>query len=188
MSAKLHREPRAWLRFLCLMTVPWVAAVGCNGCTVKKPSSDSTPPSLVWNVFNHNTSEQADHPGSPTLNAKRGERYRVILKANDPEGVNWIKINPAVGDGEMAWQCRTSSNGENLAQNKDALLGPQSQNLSPDANGNVLTSIILIYELDFTMECQPGWNFNGGTAKLKGQASNYFGGVTTEVITFKVSP
>lgn len=60
---------------------------GCSGLKVQLPTSDSTPPSLVWNVFNHETQQQADYPGSPTINVKRGDSYRVILKANDPEGV-----------------------------------------------------------------------------------------------------
>jgi len=88
----------------------------------------------------------------------------------------------------MSWQCKSPPGGENLGQNKDALLGPMSQDLAPDADGNVLTSIFLTYELNFTMECQAGWSFVGGSAKLTGQAGNYFGGVTTEVITFKVAP
>jgi hypothetical protein len=174
------------LRLCCLLMAFGLGIVGCQ--RVKKPTSDSTPPKLVWNVFNHGTSAQADHPGSPTIDAKRGEKYRITLKANDPEGVKSIQLNPSLGSGEMSWTCKAPPGGENIAQNKNATLGPMTQNLSPDADGNVLTSIFLIQELDFTMECQPGWSLISGSAKLTGQSSNYFGGTTTETITFKVSP
>jgi hypothetical protein len=176
----------SFLRLCCLLMALGFTIIGCQ--KVKKPTSDSTPPKLVWNVLNHGTGAQADHPGSPTIDAKRGEKYRITLKANDPEGVKSIQLNPSLGSGEMSWTCKDPPGGENLAQNKNATLGPMTQNLSPDADGNVLTSIFLIQELDFTMECQSGWSFTSGTAKLTGQASNYFGGSTTETITFKVSP
>ena len=170
----------------CFFGVLFSTLVGCQ--KVKKPASDSTPPKLIWNVFNHGTNAQADHPSSPTINAKRGEKYQITLKANDPEGVKSIQLNPSLGSGEMSWTCKGPPGGENVAQNKNATLGPMTQNLAPDADGNVLTSIFLITELDFTMECQAGWSFSGGTAKLTGQASNYFGGTTTETLTFKISP
>ena len=162
--------------------------VGCSNLKVKQPTSDSTPPSLVWNVFNHETRRQTAYPGSPTINTKNGESYRIILKANDPEGVKSIQINPSLGGGEKWWKCIDPPGGENLAQNKTATLGPMTQNLSPDQDGMVLTSIFLISELNFTMYCQSGWNFVSGGAKLTGRASNYFGGVTTEVIKFIVAP
>ncbi|HEX2190533.1 MAG TPA: hypothetical protein VHG51_16615 [Longimicrobiaceae bacterium] len=151
---------------------------------MKKPVSDATPPSLVWNVFNHETRDQADHPGSPTIQVKRGHGHRIVLKAHDPGGLSSIQLNPGLGSGELWWQCKSS----NLAQNKTATLAPATQNLSPSSDGTVLTSIFLIQELSFAMECQPGWSFASGGGKLTGRASNYYGGVTTEVITFAVSP
>ena len=186
MRLSMHWKFASNVRVYCFLAVLFLILVGCQ--KVKKPTSDSTPPKLIWNVFNHATSAQADHPGSPTIDAKRGEKFRVTLKANDPEGVKSIQLNPSLGSGEMSWTCKAPPGGENIAQNKTATLGPMTQNLSPDADGNVLTSIFLIQELDFTMECQSGWSFTSGTAKLTGQASNYLGGTTTETITFKISP
>ena len=186
MRSTVNVKSPAFLRLCCLFMALGLTIVGCQ--KVKKPTSDSTPPKLVWNVLNHGTSAQADHPGSPTINAKRGEKFRVTLKANDPEGVKSIQLNPSLGSGEMSWTCKAPSGGENVAQNKTATLGPLTQDLSPDADGNVLTSIFLIQELDFTLECQAGWIFTSGSVKLTGQASNYFAGTTTETLTFKVSP
>lgn len=165
-----------------------LAATACANAKVKLPASDSTPPTLVWNVYNHSTGAQADHSGSPTLVVKRGEAHRIMLKANDPEGVKQIQLNPSVGGGGMAWQCVTPPSSGSLAQSKTSVIGPQTQDLSPDASGLVLTSIFLIQEMPFAMECQAGWLFNSGSAQLTGRASNYFGGTTTEVIHFNVVP
>lgn len=157
---------------------------GCDNLKVKKPDSDSTPPVLVWNVYDHDSGQQADHPGSPTLSAQRGDSFRIILKANDPQGVHKIQMNPTLGGGEMTWQCTSGD----LGQQKNATFGPLTQTLAPDSNGMVLTSIFLIFELDLAMACQSGWSFSSGQARLTGQANNYFGGVTTEVLRFNVSP
>ncbi len=60
------------------------------------------------------------------------------------------------------------------------------QNLSPDANGLVLTSIFLIYDIALT--CPEGWTLVSGSAKLTGWASNYFGGIETAVLTITLDP
>jgi hypothetical protein len=170
----------------CVVTVVSLIGGGCK--KVAEPKSDSTPPKLVWNVLNKATNAGADHPGSPTINAHRGDKFRVTLKADDPEGVKSIELNPGLGTGEISWTCKGPAGGENVAQVKTADLGAQTQTLSPDASGNVLTSIFLIQELDFAMECQSGWSFTSGKATLTGRANNYFSGTTAETLTFNVSP
>lgn len=69
-----------------------------------------------------------------------------------------------------------------------ATLAPMNQDLSPNGSGNVLTSTLLIFELDLTLPCQAGSSFTGGNARLTGRATNYFGGTTTEVLKFVVAP
>jgi hypothetical protein len=170
----------------CIVVILALAALSCK--KVPKPTSDSTPPKLVWNVLDKGTNANADHSGSPTINAHRGDKFHITLKANDPEGVKSIELNPSLGSGEISWTCKAPPGGENIAQTKTADLGPQTQNLSPDASGNVLPSIFLIEDLDFKMDCQSGWIFTSGKAVLTGRASNYFGGTTTETLTFIVSP
>ncbi|HEU4833869.1 MAG TPA: hypothetical protein VFS90_05620 [Pyrinomonadaceae bacterium] len=185
MSSNARVKLASWVPFCCCLTVLCLAIASCKA---PAPTSDSTPPALVWNVFNYGTNAQADHNGNPTINVKRGERYRITLKANDPEGVKQIKLNPTLGSGELSWTCKAPPGGENIAQNKTATLGPLVQDLSVDANGNVLTSIFLLQDVDFTMECQSGWSFTNGAGKLTGQASNFFNGTTTATISFSVSP
>ena len=172
----------------CLAVSACLILAACSNLKVKKPSSDSTPPLLTWTVFNYDTNASSNHSGSPSLQAKYGERYRVTLKAKDPQGVESIQINPTTGSGEINWLCNDPPGGEPLQQAKSALLGPMTQNLTADASGNVLTSIFLMHDLDFTLFCPSGWTFAGGSATLTGRASNYYSGVTTEVITFSVAP
>jgi len=188
MSTQAHRRLASTGRIGCsFMAVVCLAVASCQR-GVKLPKSDSTPPSLVWNVFNYATNAQSDHNGNPTINVKRGQKYRITLKANDPEGIKQIQINPSAGSGELVWTCKAPPGGENIAQNKNATLGPMTQNLAPDSSGNVLTSIFLLYDVDFKMECQSGWSFTSGSGTLTGQASNYFSGTTTATISFNVSP
>lgn len=192
---RCHSEPPksargsvARLTFTCLLATACLTLASCANLKVKLPKSDSTPPSLVWTVFSYDTNTQTDHPGSPTIQAKLGDSYRVTLEARDPQGVKSIQINPTVGSGEISWSCSDPPGPPPLQQSKHALLGPMTQNLSADSSGYVLTSIFLIQDLDLGLSCQVGWTFGGGTATLTGQASNYFGGVTTEVIEFVVAP
>lgn len=175
---------------LWLITGTCMIFTSCDNTKIKLPESDDTPPKLIWNVYNLDTEVGNNFNGSPTINAKHGERYRITLKAEDKNGgVKFIKINPNLGGGETSYTCKPIVvTGENIAQSKSGLLGPMTQNLSPDADGKVLTSIFLIYNLDFNMKCQDGWQFVGGSAYLTGQASNYHGGITTEKINFKISP
>lgn len=180
----MWRIPRSTLTVACIICL--LSIIGCK--KVPKPTSDSTPPKLLWNVLDNATSAGSDHSGSPTINAHRGDKFHITLKANDPEGVKSIELNPGLGSGEISWTCKAPPGGENIAQTKTADLGPQTQNLSPDASGNVLTSIFLLQDLDFTMDCQSGWIFTSGKAVLTGRASNYFGGSTTETLTLNISP
>ena len=159
---------------------------GCSNVKVPLPKSDSTPPVLVWNVMNLLSHEKYDYLGSPTIDVKHGDIYQVILKAWDPEGVASIKMVP-----DCSYSCMpVLPGGENVIKAKLCGLSvPMIQNLAPDSDGNVLTSIFLIDQLQFTMVCtQAGYMFTGAIVKRTGEASNYKGGTTTEVLTFHVTP
>ena len=189
MSNNLHARLITCLRFSWLLVGPCLTVLACGGCgKVKKPTSDSTLPSLVWNVCNLDTNQHADHQGSPTINAKRGTSLGSYSKANDPEGVKSIQINPSLGSGELAWGCKDPPGGESLGNLQTATLGPMTQNFSPDSDGYVLTRRIPHLRAGLYPSMSKNWTFNSGTAKLTGSASNYFGGIATEKISFIVSP
>ena len=159
----------------------------CPALRVNIPPKDPTPPSLSWSVYHHGTGQRNEHSGSPTLNAKHGDRYRILLIATDPGGVKSIEINSVVGSGEVEWFCDDPAGG-GFGDRKHSMLSPQTLTLTPAADGKVLSSAFVTYELDLTLACNPGWTFTSGRAFLTGRATNYHGGTTTEVLTFRISP
>lgn len=166
----------------CAFAILCLTFAGCADLKVQKPTKDSTPPALVWNVFNHESREQKEYVDSfLKLTVKRGQHYRIILKAKDPEGVKSIQIGP-----EKSWTCGPAD--ENIATQGTPDFSPLKDDLEPDSDGKVLTSTFLIYELNFTMECLEQGKFTGGNARLTGLASNYFDATTKKVIVFGVTP
>jgi hypothetical protein len=146
-------------------------------CKAPAPTSDSTLPSLEWVVRNTETSVDQKFTGSGTVIAKRGESYKVTLKAIDPEGVHEITLGR-----NATWTCENGG----VAQNVNADSATSKQTLDPDSMGNVLTEIFLIRDKNLLLDCQPGFTFAGGSDQLTGSGTNYFGGKTKGTLTFKV--
>jgi hypothetical protein len=151
---------------------------------VPKPASDATPPSIMWKVSHRATGEQVDHAATATINASRGERYQVILEARDPEGLERIEINPAIGSGEARWQCVSGD----IGQSKSATLASQAQPFTPSADDTVPTGSLLVWDVNLAMPCGDSYTFAGGSYTLTGRASNWGGGSTTGTLTFRVDP
>jgi hypothetical protein len=170
--------------FVCMVLIS-----SCATCPKAKVNSkDATPPTLTWNVMNMETNAGGDHPATTALNAKRGESYRVIAKAHDPDGLQSIAMNQGFS-GEAQWTCTTHSGGENLGQTKTATFAPAEQKLTPDANGEVLQDIFLIQNVDLTMPCQDAsWQFSSGNVTLTAQAKNWGNQVTSGTLTIHVTP
>lgn len=148
-------------------------------CKTPAPSSDATPPTLEWVVRNADTNVSQTFTGSGTVNAKRGEFYKVTLKAIDPQGVHDILLG-----GSASWTCSSGA----VAQNKIADFVTAKQTLNPDSAGNVLTQIFLLQDADLTFACSGGFSFTGGSEQLLGTGENYFGGKTNGTLTFTVVP
>ena len=148
-------------------------------CKTPKPTSDSTPPKLEWVVRNTDTNVSQTFSGSGTVNAKRGEFYKVTLKAIDPEGVHEITLG-----GSASWTCLSGS----VGQNTIADFITQKQTLNPDSMGNVLTQIFLLQDANLDFQCQAGFTFKSGNEQLLGTGENYFGGKTSGTLTFQVTP
>lgn len=167
-------------RMLTLSTIVAGSLLLAAGtCKTPKPTSDNTPPELRWFVHNNDTGNDLQLVGDASLPAKRGESYKVTLKAIDSGGVHKITLG-----GTASWTCTQG----NIGQNKVADEVTDVQNLNPDSNNQVLTSIILIRDTNLTMPCQSGFTFSGGTRQLFGTGENYFGGVTNAKLTFNVTP
>jgi hypothetical protein len=153
--------------------------VGCPRVT--KPSSDSTPPVVKWNVFNQVTNESQDFTGNAKVQAKRGDLFRVTLKVEDPEGVSMLSLG-----GSSQWTCVS---GEASQQGGPSLDKTDVQTFQPDSNGKVLTNSFLIREANLDFKCQQsGFTFSGGSASYFGTGENYFNGKTQSTLVIEVKP
>jgi len=148
-------------------------------CKTPKAKSDSTPPKLEWVVRNADTNVSQTFNGSGTVNAKRGESYKVTLKAIDPEGIHEITLG-----GSSSWTCVSGS----VGQNKIAGFITKTQTLNPDSMGNVLTQIFLLHDANLDFKCNAGFTFKSGNEQLLGTGKNYFAGKTSGTLTFQVAP
>ena len=151
------------------------------GCTkVNKPTADSTPPTLTWHVENLTTSTTVDIAGSGQVNAAGGDDFHITLTAADPEGIHKITY----GGGYT----RSCVNG-NLGQSGEGDFAGQTQDLEPDAQNKVLTSIFLLDTVNPDITCSGiGYVWKGTTITLVGSGTNYFSGVTNGTLTIDVHP
>jgi hypothetical protein len=150
-------------------------SVGCM--KVKLPGSDSTPPVLKWSVIPVSGPTQTI-TGSGTINAAIGDTFDVTLTATDQQGIHEISLASSV-----SWTC--VSDGANQTAGP-GLAAPSVQTLFPDGQGNVLTSIFLMRDVNMgPFECQAGYRLGAVTVILYGKGENYFNGVTEATLTFK---
>jgi len=160
------------------------AAIACAlllaGCpNVQKPSDDTTPPTLRWTAIKAGTNDQFKFNGNGTINAKLGDYFTVILVAEDTEGIHQVKLASSTG-----WSCRNGDVGQNVGPS----LGAQMvQNLNPDAQGKVLTSIFLIQNANMMLQCQAGFQFTGGSTVFSGSGTNYGGQTVNGKLTISAS-
>lgn len=151
-------------------------AVIFSGCDkLKKPASDSTPPTLKWVVyfFDTNTDQHITSSGQ-TVKVKKGQEVRVTLICEDKDG----GVSKITFGGGFTYGCTSGS----LGQNGNGLLASDVQNLSPDANGYVLPSIFLMRNFTMNFSCNPGYTLTGGKYELAGSGENYYGGTVNSML------
>ena len=179
----MNWPPQYLHRYLVAITLMLLlTAIGCsNSGKVPKPSSDSTPPTLRWNVYNLDSRTSQDISGSSTLTVQTGENYRVTLFAEDPQGIHKISLGSST-----FWQCISGD----IGQNHGPSLGVADiQELQPDGQNNVLTSIFLIKNATIgPFDCQSGYTFNGGDVTFSGTGENYYSGTTQAQLVLQLLP
>jgi hypothetical protein len=146
---------------------------------VPKPESDSTSPKLEWVVLDKSTDEQTTVLEGK-LNEPLNAHLVITLKAKDPEGVSRIRLEQAT-----SWRCKDVFSEENTVKDTKSLATPVEQKLLPDQNGNVLTQIFLIDNVDLSYACQSGWVLVSATETLEGSGENYFNGMATSTLTLE---
>jgi hypothetical protein len=154
--------------------------IGLTGCEkVKKPTSDTTPPTLTWHVENRTQNTSTDINGTGSVTGKKGDDFRVTLTAKDPQGIQKITMG-----GGYTKSCKKGS----LGQSGQGDFAGKVQNLSPDGDGNVLTSIFLIESYTPDIDCNAGWTWEGTSIGLVGSGVNYLNLTTDGNLTIKVNP
>lgn len=169
-----------WMKALTMGALLVMVGASATACDkVPAPTSDSTVPILHWTVRNLKLSTTEEFIGSKTIKVVQGDEFSVTLKAVDFEGIH-----------EISWARSTTSmcvNGDVASQSGPGLAVPETQTLNPDADGNVVTSMFLIKSViigPFT--CQAGYTLTSAETAIAGQGTNYFSGVATATLSFKV--
>lgn len=139
--------------------------------TTTAPTSDTTPPILTWFIHNQTTGDTSSIAGNGTVNGSMNDTFSITLKAEDPQGIKFIQLG---GNGQMLCQ----GGGPEFPQSTASFaLGQDSQSLSPDSSGNVLTSIILIKPVAPETTCaSASFSLINYKVFLDGLGSNYFPG------------
>lgn len=164
-----------------LKTLSTFAILALGGCTtVPAPTHETTPPTLRWTVIDKATNVQTNFNTNGTVNAKLGDAFTVILVAEDVEGIHEITLGNSVG-----WTCRSGD----IAQSVGPSLGAvQKQDLQPNAQNQVLTSIFLIDNASATgFDCQSGFKFVGGSIQFFGTGTDYANHKVSGTLTFNVA-
>jgi hypothetical protein len=135
-------------RTLSIFVVSIAAISFLGGCTtVKKNVNDSTPPTVVIKVRDNKTGQYAQ---ATTASLSPADGNLDIMCINsDPEGVSSIDLSFSIHsdsctvDGSPAVESFTINNAPKTLH----------QDLQPDAQGNVLTSIPMLAQLNGPFGC-----------------------------------
>ena len=142
---------------------------------LEKPDSDSTPPVLKWKIhFMEDNTETEVTENAKTIKVKKGNEVKVTLIAEDEDG----GVQKITFGGSFTFHCVSRS----VGQNSNGTLETDVQNLYPDENNNVLSSIFLIKEVSTAFTCQTDYTLTNGSYDLVGTAENYYNGVTTSTL------
>ena len=154
------------------------AASACallGGCAMTPlPASDSAPPALTWQVRGTETGNTVTVWNKrPEYSARNDEALYVTLRADDAGGVQRIQL---AGVGDIT--CAPLPNGNAIGGTVD--IAAQTQTLSPNAQGFVLTSIFLTGWYNVTDTCVSDAPLQQYTVHLTGVAEDFHGNKTTE--------
>jgi hypothetical protein len=154
--------------------------VGCSGKTSPN-TTESTAPTLTWNVYNLNNSSSQDLNSNATINPWGNSAVRVTLKANDGGGVEQITLTDT-----RQWGCAASLKPSPLWKNQNGPFNDPTttQNLPLDTNGMAVTSAFLITQPENPpWSCAPGVLSGPATTTFSGTSTNYANHQATATLT-----
>ncbi|HEY7531144.1 MAG TPA: hypothetical protein VH681_00015, partial [Nitrospiraceae bacterium] len=174
------RLPRQRLRGVLL-----VVAVTVAGClkpvpTVVIPSSDPSPPTLAWEIYNLQTRErQPLTQDSQMVEVPASDQIIVTIAVEDLQsGVKEVSLS---GEGQYA--CELGGKTEQ----KPIKLEQQNTTRVPDHENKVPVSASLSYTVEFgKMGCKEAEQFGGGKLSLVGKGQNFVNGNGTKSLHFNL--
>jgi len=154
--------------------------VGCCG-KVAKPSSDTSPPSLSWEVTNRDSGSTSTFSvAGGVFQTLPGVTYQITLRAADAGGVEHVVLT-----GGGSYTCLQPG----LARVENMDVAAQDVVLQPNGNDQVDTCWALVTFLDSGgWDCGAGFRFGGGNLILHGTAIDYFSNRTESHLTLSRGP
>jgi hypothetical protein len=137
---------------------------------VSIPSSDASPPTMVWQTYNMQTKESGRiMKDGHSLDVPASEQYILTLAVEDlNSGVKDVILN-----GNVQYVCEQGGQ----VENKKFPLETQEMKPIPDQENKVPVTASLVYAVEFgKMGCKENWAFGGGRLSLVGKAHNFVGG------------
>jgi len=154
----------------CLQPVPRVSI----------PTSDASPPTMVWQTYNMQTRERGEIvKDGQSLDVPSSEQYVITLAVEDPEsGVKDVTLS-----GNVQYVCQQGSQ----VEEKKFPLETQELKPMPVQENTAPIRAALVYVVEFGKSgCKEKWLFGGGALALSGQAHNGIGGTETRTLHFRL--
>lgn len=152
----------------CLKQVPMVPI----------PSSDASPPTLVWEIYNLQTKERREiAQDGQTVAVESNEQVIVTIAVEDLQsGVKDVSLG-----GEGQYTCELGGQ----IEKKPVKLEQQNTARIPDHENKVPVSASLSYTVEFgKMGCKEAERFAGGKLSLVGKGHNFVNGAGTKSLHF----
>jgi hypothetical protein len=162
------------LRAIGLLTFVSSLLLLLGGCPTTSPNThEATPPTLSWNVYDVNSRTSQNFTGNQVYTPTLGHEYRVTFTATDPGGIQQITL----GDTRQ-WDCSTAVGGSPGHYHVGPLSDPTDTQNMP-AQGNVLTSLLLMRDITINAgqgqpwSCDAGTVFDCGNTTVVGTGTNF---------------
>ena len=143
---------------------------------VSIPSTDPTPPTMVWQTYNMLTKESGQIvKDGQSLDVPADEQYVLTLDVED--------LNSGVKDVTLSGNVQYACEQGGQIENKKYPLETQETKPTPDQENKVPVTASLVYAVEFgKMGCKENWTFGGGKLSLVGKAQNFVGGVEMKTL------
>ena len=140
------------------------------------PSTDTSPPTLIWQITNVHTKERREiTQDGQTIDVPSNEIDVVTLAAEDlNSGVKELALS-----GSVHFKCEQGGQ----VEEKKYELDKQHQTAAPDYENKVPIAASLVYSVELNKHgCRDNQTFGGGTISLVGKAHNFVNGTQTKTL------